>query len=113
MANFQLQDNFKVPFSVIELDSDNNPTGGQGDTATVVSSDTASLTVVLDPTPAPGSIVSGFLVGGTKLQVGVAVTVTTSHADGSPVGQPVVDMIDIVAGAGVSAGISLGTPIPQ
>lgn len=113
MPSFQLQDNFKVPYSIIELDADNNPTGGGGDTCTVTSADTASVTVVPDATPVAGAIASGFLVGGTKLQTGVVITATPVHADGTPVAPPTTVLIDVVAGAAVSAGISLGTPVAQ
>lgn len=113
MANNQLTDTFKVSFTFGELDKDNNPTGGNGDTATIVSSDTASLTVVLDATPAQGSLASGFFVGGSKIQTGVVVTGTASHTDGTPVAPPTTITFDIVAGAAVSAGFSLGTAVPQ
>ena len=113
MANFQLQDNFKVPYSIIELDKDNNPTGGSGDTCTVTSSAPSSVSVVPDTTPAAGSIASGFLVGGSTLGTGIVITATPSHADGTPVAPPSTVLIDVVAGTAVSAGISLGTPIPQ
>lgn len=111
--NTPIQDTFKRPFQVTELDADNNPTGGNGDTCTVVSADTASVSVVLDPSPAPGTLASGFLVGGSKLQAGVAVTATPSHADGTPVAPPSTILIDVVASAAVSAGFTLGDQVPQ
>lgn len=113
MANFQLQDNFKVDYSIQELDADNNPTGGSGDTCTVTSSDTASVTVVPDATPTSGNIASGFLIGGKKLGTGIVITATPAHADGTPVAPPSTVTVDVVAGAAVTAGISLGTAVAQ
>jgi hypothetical protein len=112
-GNFQLGDTEKVPYSLIELDADSNPaTPEPGDTITIVSSDTASLAVVPDPTPAAGTVASGFLVGGSKLQTGVTVTATVSHADGSP-SLSVVDTIDIVGGKASSLSLGLGAPVAQ
>jgi hypothetical protein len=113
MANTQLADNFKIPYNVVELDSDGNvATPSAGDTCTVVSSDTTKATIVPDATPAAGSIASGFIVGGS-VEGTVTVTATTTHADGTPVGPPIVDAIDVVSGAPVTAGFSLGTPVSQ
>ena len=114
MANFQLQDNFKVPYSVIAVDKDNNPAVlAPGQTVSVVSDSPTSLSVVPDATPVAGSIASGFLVGGTTLKTGVNVTFSLLNADGSSAGTPVVDAIDVVAGAAASTSVTLGTPIPQ
>lgn len=112
MANFQLGDTEKVAFSIIELDADSNPaTPEPGDVITVVSSDTASLTVVIDTTPASGTQASGFLVGGTKVQTGVTATATVTHADGTSLS--VTDTLDIVGGKASSLSFALGAPIPQ
>ncbi len=112
--NTQLQDNFKVAFKVFEFDADNNtasPT--QGDSCIVTSSDTASVSVVQDATPTdPQAVATGFLVGGAKLGTGIVISAPVLHADGSPESSPTI-LIDVVAGAGVSAGIVLDTPVAQ
>jgi hypothetical protein len=124
MANFQLQDTFKVPYAIFEADADSNVTApGTGDTVAVTSSDTASLTVLpdaaVDPAKVPAGtdpakcMQTGFLVGGSKAQVGVGATATFSHADGSAAPPPVTDLIDVVAGPGTTGSISLGTPVAQ
>ena len=124
MANTQLQDSFKVSYAVFEADADKNVTApGAGDTVVVASSDTASLTVVpdatVDATKVPtGSdpatcMQTGFLVGGTKAQVGVTATATFAHSDGSAAPSPVSDLIDIVVGPATTGSISLGTPVSQ
>lgn len=114
MANTQLQDNFKVAFKVFEFDSDNNtasPTAG--DTCTVTSADTASVTVAQDATPSdPTAVATGFLIGGAKLQAGVVISAPVLHSDGSPQSSPTI-LIDVVAGAAVSAGIVLDVPVAQ
>lgn len=113
MANTQLTDNFKVPYTLVETDADGNPaTPAPGDTATVTSADTDSITVVPDETPVDGTVASGFLLGGKKLQVGVSVTALVTHTDGTTLG-PVVDLIDVVGGAASTLAFGLGAPIPQ
>jgi hypothetical protein len=112
MANFQLGDTEQVPYALTELDGDSNPTTGKpGDVITVVSSDTASLTVVPDATPVAGSVASGQLLGGKKLQTGVTVTATITPVSGAPL--VVVDTIDIVGGAATSISLGLGAPVSQ
>jgi len=112
MANFQLGDTEKVSYALTELDADSNPaTPAPGDTITVVSSDTASATVVPDATPAAGSVASGFILGGTKLQTGVTITATVTHTDGTTLS--VVDTIDIVGGKASSISLGLGAPVSQ
>jgi len=110
--NFQLGDSQKVQFSLTELDAAGNPAvPSPGDTVTVVSADVDSLTVVMDPAPIAGTVASGFLVAGKKLQVGVAVTATVTHTDGTTI--TATDLLDIVAGAPASLSFGLGAPIPQ
>lgn len=110
--NFQLGDTQKVAFSITELDADGNPTSGAaGDSITVSSSDTDSITVVMDETPIAGSQASGFLVGGKKVQEGVVVTAVVTHADGTSLSAA--DVIDVIAGAAASLSIGLGAPISQ
>lgn len=114
MANTQLQDNFKIAFKVFEFDADNNPASPtSGDTCTVTSSDTASVSVVQDSTPTdPNAVATGFLVGGAKLGTGITISAPVVHADGTPQSNPTL-LIDVVAGEAVSAGITLDTPVPQ
>lgn len=112
MPNFQLGDTEKVPYALTELDADSNPATPQpGDTITIVSNDTDSITVVPDATPKDGSVASGFLLGQRKLQNGVSVTATVTHVDGSTL--TVVDLIDVVAGAATSLSLGLGAPVSQ
>lgn len=112
--NTQLIDNFKIPYALSVLDADGDPTSLQpGETVQVVSSDTASISVVPDATPAPGSIASGFIVGQSKLQTGVSVTATVIGADGTTPGLSVQDLFDVVAGTEASIAFNLGSAIPQ
>jgi hypothetical protein len=124
MPNFQLQDSFEVPYAAFEADADSNSVApGSGDTVSVISSDTASLTVVpdatVDATKVPTGtdpttcLQTGLLVGGKKAQVGVSVTATFSHSDGTPAAKPVVDLIDVIVGPATTGSISLGTPVSQ
>jgi len=112
MANFQLGDTEKVPYALTELDADSNPaTPKSDDTITIVSSDTDSATVVPDETPVAGSVASGFIVGGKKVQAGVSITATVTHADGTSL--TVTDLIDVVGGAASSISLGLGAPVSQ
>lgn len=112
MANFQLGDTEKVAYALVELDADSNPATPQaGDSISITSSDTASLTVVPDATAADGSVASGFLVGGAKLGVGVQVVATVTHADGTTLS--VEDDIDVIGGAASSLSLGLGAPVAQ
>lgn len=124
MANPQLADNQKVPYAVFELDSDGSiAVPGSGDSVAVVSSAPASLTVNpdanVDPTKVPTGVdatrclQTGFLFGGTTAAVGVQVTATFTHTDGSAAPPPVVDLIDVVTGAPVTGSIALGVPVAQ
>ena len=113
MANFQLGDTEKAPYALTALDADSNPaTLAAGDVVTVVSSDVASATVVPDATPAAGSLASGFILGGKKLQVGVTITASANKADGT-LDLTVVDLIDIVGGVATSLSLGLGAPVAQ
>lgn len=114
MPNFQLGDTEKVPYALTELDADSNPaTVAAGDVITIVSSDTASIAVVPDATPAAGSVASGFLVGGAKLQVGVSITATVTHAAAGSTPLTVTDLIDVVGGTASSLALGLGAPVSQ
>jgi len=112
MPNPQLGDTEKVPYSLTELDGASNPASpSPGDVISITSSDTASATVVPDATPVAGSIASGFIVGGKKLQVGVILTATVTHTDGTKLS--VTDTIDIVGGVASSLSLGLGAPVSQ
>lgn len=110
--NPQLGDTEKVPYALTELDADSNPaTPKSDDTITITSSDTDSATVVPDATPVAGSVASGFILGGKKLQTGVTITATVAHSDGTSL--TVTDTIDIVGGAASSLSLGLGAPVAQ
>jgi hypothetical protein len=112
MPNTQLGDTEQVAYYLSELDADSNPATPQpGDVITFVSSDTDSITIVPDATPQAGSVASGFLVGGKRVQVGVTVTATVTHLTGAPL--TVVDTIDVVGGSANSITLGLGTPTAQ
>jgi hypothetical protein len=115
MANFQLGDTEKSAYALTVLDADSNPASlDPTDTVTVVSADTASATVVPDPTPAAGSVASGFILGGAKLQVGVAITATVTPGPSSLTKVlTVTDLIDIVGGVANSISLGLGAPVAQ
>ncbi len=112
MANFPLADTQKVAYALTELDADNNAATPQpGDVIAVTSSDTDSATVVPDDTPVAGSVASGFVLGGKKLQTGVTITATVTHADGTSLTAS--DVIDIVGGVASSLSLGLGAPVAQ
>ncbi len=112
MPNFQLGDTEKAPYALTELDADSNPASpSPGDVITITSSDTASATVVPDATPTAGSIASGFVVGGKKVQVGVTITATVTHTDGTMLS--VTDTIDVVGGVASSLSLGFGAPVSQ
>ena len=118
--NLQLQDEKKVPYYYAVTDADGNAdVPSPGDSVSLSSSDTASLTIlpdaVVDPTKAPAGVTSlqtGFLIGESKLQVGVSVTSTLVLANGTVV-PPQVTLIDIVAGVEAGGGLNLGVPVSQ
>jgi hypothetical protein len=113
MANFQLDDTQKVAYALVAFDAANNPAQvAAGDVISVSSSDVASATVVPDAVPAAGSLASGFIVSGSKAQVGVQITASAKKADGS-LDLQVVDLIDVVSAAASSLGLSLGKPVPK
>jgi len=111
MPNFQLGDTEKAPYALTELDAASNPASPQpGDVISIVSSDTASATVVPDATASAGSIASGFIVGGKKLGT-VTITATVTHTNGDKL--TVSDDIDIVGGVASSLSLGLGAPVSQ
>jgi hypothetical protein len=127
-GNFPINDDFKVAYAVVEF----NPAGKSvppavGDTCKSVSSNPSALIVTPDasvdpakvPTAADGSIqvaVETGFISGVKGQdvVGMTVTSTISHADGSAIA-PALDTFDTIADPNVAstAAILLGTPQPQ
>ena len=112
VTNPQLGDTQKVSYALTELDGASNPASAQaGDVVSVVSSAPASITVVPDATPVAGSVASGFLVGGKTLAVGVTVTASVTHVDGTSLS--VVDTIDVVGGVASSLSLGLGAPVSQ
>lgn len=112
MANLQLQDIQKVPYTLTAVDADGNPAQlAPGASVAVSSNDPASATVVPDATPAVGSVASGFVVGGAKLGT-VQINAVVTNADGSA-GPTGAVSIDIVSGPAASIAMSLGTPVAQ
>lgn len=112
MPNTQIGDNQKAPFQIVEFDSKNFPTApAPGDTVTVVPADPTVATVVFDDTPAPGTLASGFVVGG-KPGANLDIVATVTHADGTSF-PPVTDTVDIVPGTAKSIAFNIGTPVDQ
>ena len=113
MANFQLGDTEKVQYSLTALDADSNPaTLAPGDVISVTPSDTDSATVVPDATALAGTLGSGFILGGKKLQVGVTITASATKADGT-LDVTTTTLIDIVGGVATSLSLGLGAPVAQ
>ena len=114
MLNQQLGTDQKIPFTLVDKDSSGVQVPPQsGDVPSVTSSDTQSASIVFDGTPTPpGVAASGYVVAGNKLQVGVTITATITHGNGSP---PFVDskLIDIVPGTPASVSLVFGTPVPK
>lgn len=127
--NTPIQDSQKIPFAIAEFDKDGNiDAPGAGDTAVVTTSDSASLTVApdaaVDPAKVPNNadgtpgnpanyLLTGFLVGGSKLQTGVGATSTITHSDGTPGPAPVTDLLDIIVGPAATQVMSLGQAVSQ
>lgn len=120
MANFQLTVGFKVPYLVQEVDTTKTPNVVvpplATDTFTVVSS-SVNVVVAPDAVVAPGAIASGFLVAGSP-EVGVTVTATVTKADGTMLGSPKIQTIDVVAvvpppEVANDISFTLGTPVSQ
>ena len=111
--NFPLGDSQKVQFSILLKDEDGVSTNtvGTGVTLSLKSSDETSLVVQQDSTPNAGTFASGWLVGQAKPQVGVTFTAQLLNPDGTPLGDPAVDTLDIVTGAAVGLAIALGAPV--
>jgi hypothetical protein len=112
MANLQLQDQQKIPYSLTGVDKDGLPAQlAAGATVAVSSSDPTLATVVADATPAAGSIASGFIVAQPKLGT-VQINAAVTNADGSA-GITGAVSIDIVSGPAASIAFGLGTPVAQ
>jgi hypothetical protein len=115
MSNTQIGDTEKAPYALTLLDGDSNPAQlDPSDTLSIVSADTASLSVVPDAVPAAGMVASGFLVGGSKLQTGVVVTIKIVPGPSS-LTKPLTttDVIDVVGGPAASLAFTVGTPVAQ
>jgi len=109
--NFQLGDTEKAPYSLTELDAASQPaTPLPSDVLTIVSDSPGSLSIVPDATPKAGTVASGFIVGGTP-KVGVVITATVKHADGTSLTTS--DTVDVVGGAASSLSFGLGSPVPK
>lgn len=124
MPNFQLQDSQNVPYAIAEYDAKGNiEAPGSGDSVSVTSDSTGSLTVQpddsVDPAKLPAGadpadyLQTGLLIGGSTPKNGVQVTATFAHSDGSPAPDPVTDLIDVIVGAIKTGAIILGTPVNQ
>lgn len=112
MANLQLQDVQKVPYTLTATDADGNPAPLEaGASIAVSSSDPTMATVVPDATPAAGSIASGFVVGQAKLGT-VQINAAVTNPDGSA-GPTGAVSIDIVAGPAAKIAMGLGVPVGQ
>lgn len=112
MTNFQLQDVQKVLFVLNAVDADGNPAAlASGASIKVSSADPTIADVVLDPTPASGSLVSGFVVGKAKLGT-VQINAAVVNVDGSA-GVTGAVSIDVVAGPAATISFNLGTPVSQ
>ncbi len=110
--NPQIGDTEKAPFTLVELDDASQPVPGlPTDVISITSDSPSSASIVMDATPAPGTVASGFVVGGVP-KTGVILTATVTHADGTVLG-PAIDTIDIVGGVANSLAFGLGAPIPK
>lgn len=119
MADFQLQIGFQVPYVIQEF-SDAAGTlpiaALPTDVTTVVSANTASLTVAPDATPVVlGAAQTGFLVAGTTAATAISVTATVTPAGLAALIASV--LVDVIATTppppppAASIGITLGTPV--
>lgn len=112
MPNTAIGDTEKAPFTLVELDGASQPVPGlPTDVISITSDSPDSASIVMDSTPAPGTVASGFVVGGVP-KPGVIITALVTHADGTTLG-PVTDTIDIVGGVANSLSFGLGAPIPK
>jgi hypothetical protein len=113
MANYQLGDTEKAPYTLTVLDAASAPaTLKPGDVIDITSSDTESATIVPDATPVAGSVASGWVMAGRKVQPNVVLTATLTPGDGGPI-LSTTDTIDIVGGSANSISFGLGAPVAQ
>jgi hypothetical protein len=113
MANYQLGNTQKAPYTVVALDSEGNvAVPVASDVVTVISTNTAALTVTPDAVAVAGSIASGFIAGVAPGGAGISVTATLTHADGTSV--TVSQMVDVgVPGAAATLTLTFGAPVAQ
>ena len=112
MPNFQINDSQKAAYSVTEFDSNGSPVAAlPGDVITVISSNTAALTVVPDATPTAGANASGFIVTGTTPANNVGVTATLSHSDGTSLTTTM--FVDVVAGPANTLVLKFSAPVAK
>lgn len=111
MANSQLGDTEKMPYTLVELDGASQPVAGlPTDAITVISDAPASAKVVPDDTPVAGSSASGWILGGVPKN-GVTINATVTHADGSVLSASAT--VDIVGGMASSLAFGFGAPVAQ
>lgn len=126
MANPQLGDSQKQSYAYALNDKVSDFVALKAGQTVTVTSDSASVIVAPDASPTihlpgdptdgqpdPNSNATGFLVGSKTL--GTAnITFSALDADGTTkLVADVVDSIDVVVGAAVTAAVTLGTPIDQ
>jgi hypothetical protein len=110
--NPQIADSEKAPYTLVELDAASQPVPGVStDVISITTDSPNSVSIVPDATPAPGTVASGFIVGGVP-KAGVVITAQVTHADGTTLG-PAIDTVDIVGGVANSLAFGLGAPIPK
>jgi hypothetical protein len=127
-GNFQLMDDFQVPYAVIEINADGKSVApAAGDTCETISSVPGSLVVVkdaaVDPAKVPAdkngnpqvAVETGFFRGVPGQDaVGVTTTSTIAKADpNAPIVPPIVDTFDVVTDPATTGIVALGTPQPQ
>ena len=111
MANFQLPDSQKSPFTLVEFDAANQPVAPQPtDVVSIVSSNPSAASVALDTPAAAGTSASGFIMGSTQAP-GVVISASITHADGSVVSTS--QTIDVTGGSASSLVLTLGPPVSK
>ena len=109
MADLTLNTSQKASYMVTEL-----PVGATIDPTdtTSVTSDNGAVEVVVDATPAAGSVASGFVFG-RSVASGVSITATLTHADGSIQPLTVVKTVDVIAAPNPATGLDLTFGAPE
>lgn len=108
MANFQLLNSQKVPYTVTGQDANGNSAQLKaGDTLQIQSSNPALATIVSDATPQAGFLASGFVVAVNGATGTVQVTVAAFNADGTVDIKASDPFIDIIAPPVVATALTL------